>query len=84
MGSAFGLAGNKYGWMIEVDPANPDDYGTKHTWLGRYRHEAVGIRAQANQPLVFIQDAIAVAVISINLSVKILSKTPQTNLTLNY
>ena len=53
LGSAFGLAGNKYGWMIEVDPANPDDYGTKHTWLGRYRHEAVGIRAQANQPLAF-------------------------------
>ncbi len=53
LGSAFGLAGNKYGWMVEVSPANPDDYGTKHTWLGRYRHEAVGIRATANQPLVF-------------------------------
>ncbi|MGK7920904.1 MAG: PhoX family phosphatase [Trichodesmium sp.] len=53
LGSAFGLAGNKYGWMVEVDPANPDDYGTKHTWLGRYRHEAVGIRAEANQPLAF-------------------------------
>ena len=53
LGSALGLAGNKYGWMVEVDPANPDDYGTKHTWLGRYRHEAVGIRAQAGQPLAF-------------------------------
>ncbi len=53
LGSAFGLAGNKYGWMVEVDPTNPDDYGTKHTWLGRYRHEAVGIRAEANQPLAF-------------------------------
>ncbi|MGD1805756.1 PhoX family protein, partial [Dapis sp. BLCC M126] len=53
LGSAFGLAGNKYGWMVEIDPANPDDYGTKHTWLGRYRHEAVGIRAEANQPLAF-------------------------------
>ncbi|TAD78736.1 MAG: DUF839 domain-containing protein [Oscillatoriales cyanobacterium] len=51
-GSAFGLAGNKYGWMVEVDPANPQDYGTKHTWLGRFRHEAVAIHAQAGQPLV--------------------------------
>ncbi|PZO36538.1 MAG: phosphatase [Pseudanabaena frigida] len=51
--NVFGLAGNKYGWMVEVDPANPNDYGTKHTWLGRFRHEAVGIRAEAGKPLVF-------------------------------
>jgi hypothetical protein len=44
-GNVFGLAGNKYGWMVEIDPHNPQDYGTKHTWLGRYRHEAFGIRA---------------------------------------
>ncbi|MBW4581614.1 MAG: DUF839 domain-containing protein [Tildeniella nuda ZEHNDER 1965/U140] len=53
LGNVFGLAGNKYGWMVEIDPANPDDYGTKHTWLGRYRHEAVGIRAEAGKRLVF-------------------------------
>lgn len=53
LGSIFGLAGNKYGWIVEIDPANPEDYGTKHTWLGRYRHEAVGIRAEAGKPLVF-------------------------------
>ncbi len=51
--NVFGLAGNKYGWMVEIDPANPNDYGTKHTWLGRFRHEAVGIRAEAGKPLVF-------------------------------
>ncbi len=49
--NVFGLAGNKYGWMVELDPANPDDYGTKHTWLGRYRHEAFGIRAVADKNL---------------------------------
>lgn len=49
--NVFGLAGNKYGWMVELDPANPDDYGTKHTWLGRYRHEAVAFRAVAGKPL---------------------------------
>ena len=52
-GNVFGLAGNKYGWIVEVDPANPDDYGTKHTWLGRYRHEAVGVRVESGKPLAF-------------------------------
>lgn len=52
-GNVFGLAGNKYGWIVEVAPSNPSDYGTKHSWLGRYRHEAVGIRVEAGQPLAF-------------------------------
>ncbi|MGB3756582.1 MAG: alkaline phosphatase PhoX [Rivularia sp. (in: cyanobacteria)] len=52
-GNVFGLAGNKYGWIVEVDPSNPNDYGTKHTWLGRYRHEAVGVRAESGKPLAF-------------------------------
>ncbi|MGF1459896.1 MAG: PhoX family phosphatase [Leptolyngbyaceae cyanobacterium] len=51
LGGAFNYAGNKYGWMVEIDPANPNDYGTKHTWLGRFRHEAVGVRAVANKQL---------------------------------
>lgn len=49
--NVFGLAGNKYGWMVEIDPANPEDFGTKHTNLGRFRHEAFGIRAVANKNL---------------------------------
>ncbi|MGK7950460.1 MAG: PhoX family phosphatase [Xenococcaceae cyanobacterium] len=49
--NVFGLAGNKYGWMVEIDPSNPNDYGTKHTWLGRYRHEAFGLRAEAGKNL---------------------------------
>ncbi|MBD2068771.1 DUF839 domain-containing protein [Leptolyngbya sp. FACHB-671] len=52
-GNVIGLAGNKYGWVVEVDPANPNDYGVKHTWLGRYRHEAVGVRAEAGKQLAF-------------------------------
>lgn len=52
-GNVLGLPGNKYGWIVEVDPANPNDYGIKHTWLGRYRHEAVGVRAEAGKPLAF-------------------------------
>lgn len=52
-GNVLGLAGNKYGWIVEVDPANPKDYGTKHTWLGRYRHEAVAIRAEVGKQVAF-------------------------------
>lgn len=52
-GNVFGLAGNKYGWIVEVDPSNPKDFGTKHTWLGRYRHEAVGIRVEPGKPIAF-------------------------------
>lgn len=50
-GNPFGLQGNKYGWMVEIDPSNPNDYGTKHTWLGRFRHEGIGFRVVAGKPL---------------------------------
>lgn len=52
LGNPFGLAGNKYGWMVEVDPLQPDQPAVKHTWLGRFRHEAVAIRARAGEALV--------------------------------
>lgn len=51
LGNPFGLAGNKYGWMVEVHPSRPDLPGVKHSWLGRFRHEAVAVRAVAGQPL---------------------------------
>ena len=47
----WAMPGNKYGWMVEVDPAKAEDYGVKHTWLGRFRHEAVAVRAVPNQKL---------------------------------
>ena len=51
LGNVYGLAGNKYGWMVEVDPMSPDQPVVKHTALGRFRHEAVAVRAEAGKPL---------------------------------
>jgi secreted PhoX family phosphatase len=52
LGNPFGLAGNKYGWMVELDPQRPHRPAIKHSWLGRFRHEAVAVRANPGEPLV--------------------------------
>ncbi|MBD2213280.1 PhoX family phosphatase [Nostoc linckia FACHB-104] len=51
-GKTFGLVGEKYGWLVEIDPANPKFRPRKHTWLGRYRHENVAMRVVAGKKLV--------------------------------
>jgi hypothetical protein len=51
-GATFGLVGEKYGWMVEVDPANPSLRPRKHTALGRFRHENIAFRVEAGQRLV--------------------------------
>ncbi|MDZ8187474.1 MAG: PhoX family phosphatase [Nostoc sp. ChiSLP02] len=51
-GKTFGLVGEKYGWIVEIDPVNPDFRPRKHTSLGRFRHENVAIRAEAKKPLI--------------------------------
>ncbi|MBW4694931.1 MAG: PhoX family phosphatase [Lyngbya sp. HA4199-MV5] len=51
-GAEFGLVGEKYGWIVEIDPANPDYRPRKHTALGRYRHENIAMRVQAGKKLV--------------------------------
>jgi uncharacterized protein len=51
-GKEFGLVGEKYGWMVEIDPADPSFRPRKHTWLGRFRHENIAVRAEAGNPLV--------------------------------
>jgi secreted PhoX family phosphatase len=32
-----------YGWIVEIDPFDPDSKPRKHTWLGRIRHENAAI-----------------------------------------
>jgi secreted PhoX family phosphatase len=51
-GAEFGLVGEKYGWMVEIDPRNPRSRVKKHTALGRFRHENIAVRAERGSPLV--------------------------------
>ncbi len=50
-GGRFRLDGSHYGWVVEVDPMDPDWVPVKHTMLGRFRHENVAIRAEAGRPI---------------------------------
>jgi uncharacterized protein len=51
-GTEFGQVGEKYGWMVEIDPADPDFRSRKHTSLGRFRHESVALRVEHGKRLV--------------------------------
>jgi secreted PhoX family phosphatase len=50
-GGVFDLPGGHYGWVVEVDPFDPDAAPVKHTALGRFRHENVGLRCEAGKPV---------------------------------
>ncbi|MEL7038292.1 MAG: alkaline phosphatase PhoX [Cyanobacteria bacterium J06592_8] len=51
-GSLFGLVGEKYGWMVEIAPTNPGFRPSKHTNLGRFRHENIAFRIETGRQLV--------------------------------
>jgi len=55
-GTTFGLVGEKYGWLVEIDPANPNFRPKKHTFMGRFRHENITMRVEPGKRLVAYMD----------------------------
>ncbi|KJH70884.1 PhoX family protein [Aliterella atlantica] len=51
-GAEFGMVGEKYGWIVEIDPADPNYRPRKHTALGRFRHENITMRVERGKKLV--------------------------------
>ncbi|MEO1350275.1 MAG: alkaline phosphatase PhoX [Cyanobacteria bacterium J06635_15] len=51
-GETFGLVGEKYGWMVEIDVADASSRAEKHTAMGRFRHENITFRLKPGEPLV--------------------------------
>ncbi len=51
-GAEFGLVGEKYGWVVEIDVKDPTKRAKKHTALGRFRHENVALRVEVGKKLV--------------------------------
>ena len=43
---------NRFGWIVEVDPRDPDAMPVKHTALGQFRHEGAETRLAADGRLV--------------------------------
>lgn len=51
-GGRFRGDGSHFGWVVEIDPHDPQWTPVKHTMLGRFRHENVAVRAEDGHPVI--------------------------------
>lgn len=47
---------NRFGWIVEIDPQNPDKKPVKHTALGCFKHEAIAIRVERGRVVCYMGD----------------------------
>jgi uncharacterized protein len=52
VGGLFQKNGTHFGWVVEIDPHDPNSVPVKHTWLGRFRHENVALRTAPNSQVI--------------------------------
>lgn len=55
--SGYANEANRFGWIVEVDPRDPDSTPLKHTSMGRLKHEGANITiADSGQAVAYMGD----------------------------